>query len=154
MDRYQIVARGLAWIGIIAIIILSVVPANQRPTPAEYWFGPFLGNLIEHVAAFALIAAAFAIGYRFSLLRLLTLGLLYCAAIELLQIPLPTRHARLSDFFINFAAAAAAMVVVESLHGHRRKKHAMRRQAHHHNVASVKLDEHKRRADQFSPAST
>jgi len=78
------------------------------------------GHLIEHGAAFALVAAAFAIGYRFSLLRLLLLALLYCAGIELLQIPLPTRHARVSDFFIDFAAAAIAMALVragESVYG-------------------------------------
>jgi VanZ family protein len=52
------------------------------------------------------------IGYRFSLLRLLTLAFLYCGAIELMQIPLPTRHARVSDFAVDFAAAALAMGLV------------------------------------------
>ena len=89
---YRMAARVLAWIGIVGIVILSVVPANERPTLAQGWFGALFGHLTEHVAAFALVAAAFAIGYRFSLFRLLTLALCYCAGIELLQIPLPTRH--------------------------------------------------------------
>jgi hypothetical protein len=125
MDYHQIVARVLAWIGIIGIIILSVVPANERPSVAAAWFGELLGHLIEHVAAFALVAAAFAIGYRFSLLRLITLALIYCAGIELIQIPLPTRHARVSDFLIDFAAAAVAMAAVragESVFGHSEEK--------------------------------
>ena len=120
MYSYRIVARVLAWIGIIGIIILSVVPANERPTPGAAWFGELFGHIIEHVAAFALVAGAFAIGYRFSLFRLLTLAFLYCGGIELLQIPLPTRHARVSDFLINFAASVVAITSVqagESLRG-------------------------------------
>ena len=92
MYSHRIVARVLAWIGIMGIIVLSVVPANERPTPAQGWFGAFFGNIIEHVAAFALVAGAFAIGYRFSLFRLLTFAFFYCGGIELLQVPLPTRH--------------------------------------------------------------
>jgi VanZ family protein len=113
MYSHRIVARVLAWIGIIGIIILSVVPAHERPTPAAAWFGELFGHIIEHVAAFALVAGAFAIGYRFSLFRLLTLAFLYCGGIELLQIPLPTRHARVSDFLINFAAAVVAITLVQ-----------------------------------------
>jgi VanZ family protein len=138
MYSYRIVARVLAWIGIIGIIILSVVPAHERPTPAAAWFGELAGHIIEHVAAFALVAAAFAIGYRFSLFRLLTLAFFYCAGIELLQIPLPTRHARVSDFFINFAAAAIAMALVhasESLYGHHEQKaRAASPRRHHHKL--------------------
>jgi VanZ family protein len=125
MYSYRIAARVLAWIGIIGIIILSVVPANERPTVAEDWFGALFGHLIEHVAVFALVAGVFAIGYRFSLSRLLILALLYCGGIELLQIPLPTRHARVSDFLVNFAASAIAMTSVhaaESLHGQIKQK--------------------------------
>jgi len=112
MYAYRITARILAWIGIIAIVVLSIVPANERPTLAEDWLGQLFGHLADHVAAFALVAGAFAIGYRFSLFWLLTLAFLYCGGIELLQIPLPTRHARVSDFLIDFATAAIAMVLV------------------------------------------
>jgi VanZ family protein len=125
MYSLRIVARVLALIGIVGISILSVVPATERPTVAEAWFGELFGHLIDHVAAFALVAAAFAIGYRFSLLRLITLALVYCAGIELMQIPLPTRHARVSDFLIDFAAAAFAMALVragESVFGHSEEK--------------------------------
>ena len=125
MDYYRTAARVLAWIGIIGIIILSVVPASDRPGLAEDWFGPLFGHLTEHVAAFGLVAVAFAIGYRFSLFRLLMFALLYCGGIEVLQIPLPTRHARISDFLIDFAAAAVTMALVragESVFGHSQEK--------------------------------
>jgi VanZ family protein len=130
-------ARVLAWIGIVGIVILSVVPANERPTPAQGWFGALFGHLTEHVAAFALVAAAFAIGYRFSLFRLLTLALCYCGGIELLQIPLPTRHARVSDFLIDFAAAIVAMALVragESFYGHLEDKLSPLPGDDHHNL--------------------
>ncbi len=117
VDHYQVVARILAWIGIFTIIVLSVVPANDRPvTSAGQWFGQWIGQWIEqwieHFAAFALVAGAFAIGYRFSLIRLLLLAFFFCGGIELLQVPLPTRHARVSDFVIDFIASCFAIVVV------------------------------------------
>ena len=58
------VARILAWIGILTITVLSVVPAVDRPVTG-------IGPRFEHFIAFALVATAFAIGYRLSLLRLL-----------------------------------------------------------------------------------
>jgi hypothetical protein len=48
----------MAWIGIFAIIVLSVVPANDRPVSG-------VGQGFEHFTAFALVGGAFAIGYRF-----------------------------------------------------------------------------------------
>jgi len=109
---YRIAARTVAWIGIVGILILSVVPANERPTLAEGWFGEWAGHIIDHSAAFALVAAAFAIGYRFSLIWLLFLAFCFAAAIELLQVPVPTRHARMSDFVIDFVASCVAIAMV------------------------------------------
>ena len=108
IGHYQMVARALAWVGILAIIVLSVVPAADRPVtgPGMSW------HLFEHITAFALVAGTFAIGYRFSLTRLFWLAFFFCGGIELLQIPLPTRHARVSDFIIDFAASYFAMGIV------------------------------------------
>ncbi|MGA7964789.1 MAG: VanZ family protein [Gammaproteobacteria bacterium] len=92
------VARVLAWLGATAIVILSVVPAADRPVTGA-------GHAPEHFAAFALVAATFAVGYRFSLAKSLVVSLAFCAGIELLQTPLPTRHARLSDFIVDLATA-------------------------------------------------
>jgi VanZ family protein len=99
------VIRGLAWFGILAVVILSVVPANERPVTGA-------GQTFEHFAAFALVAGTFAIGYRLSLMRLLLLAFLFCGGIELLQVPLPTRHARLSDFVIDFFGSCFAIGLV------------------------------------------
>ncbi len=55
--RRVVVVRGLAWFGILAIVILSVVPSSLRPVTG-------LGHYFEHFAAFALVAGLFAVGYR------------------------------------------------------------------------------------------
>jgi VanZ family protein len=101
----KVLARILAWIGLFAIVVLSVVPASERPV-SEF------GSQFEHFAAFALVGGAFAFGYDLSFGRLMILALLFCGGIELLQVPLPTRHARVSDFVIDFAAACFGFGVV------------------------------------------
>jgi hypothetical protein len=102
IGHYRAAARALAWGGILAIIVLSVVPAVDRPVTGA-------GQGFEHFTAFALVAGVFAIGYRLSLIRLLLLAFFYCGGIELLQVPLPTRHARISDFAIDFLGACFAI---------------------------------------------
>jgi VanZ family protein len=111
--RYRVLARVVAWTGIAGIVILSVVPANERPMIAGLWFDEWVGHFVEHFLAFTLAAAAFAVGYyRFSLLRLLLMAFFFSAGIELLQIPLPTRHARISDFIVDFVALCIAIAIV------------------------------------------
>jgi hypothetical protein len=105
IDHYRLVARALAWVGIVAIIILSVVPAVDRPLTGA-------GQQFEHITAFAPVAGMFAVGYRLSLALLLFLAFIFCAGIELLQVPLPTRHARVSDFIVDFVASSIAIGLV------------------------------------------
>jgi VanZ family protein len=103
--RRVFVVRGLAWFGILAIVILSVVPSSLRPVTG--W-----GHQFEHFVAFAPVAGLFAIGYRLPLMKLLVLAFLFCGGIELLQLPLATRHARLSDFVTDFFASCLAIGLV------------------------------------------
>jgi ABC-type amino acid transport system permease subunit len=100
--RRVFVVRGLAWFGILAIVILSVVPRSLPPVTG--W-----GHQFKHFVAFALVAGIFAIGYRLPLMKLLVLAFLFCGGIELLQLTLATRHARLSDFVIDFFASCLAI---------------------------------------------
>jgi hypothetical protein len=103
--HYQMLARILAWAGILTIVVLSVVPAEERLLTG--FAVPF-----EHFAAFASVAAAFAIGYDMSPGRMVLLAFLFCAGIELAQIPLETRHARVSDFIVDFVASCFAIALV------------------------------------------
>jgi VanZ family protein len=100
--HYGVVARALSWAGLAAIVVLSVVPAADRPVTGA-------GQLYEHFTAFALVGGAFALGYRLSLIRLVLLAFFFCGAVELLQVPLPTRHARVSDFVIDFVGSCCAI---------------------------------------------
>ena len=101
----ELKARILALIGMSAIVVLSIVPAAERPVT-------IFGQLIEHFTAFALVAGAFAIGYDLSLPRLMLFAFFFCGGVELLQVPLPTRHARVSDFVIDFVASCFAFGLV------------------------------------------
>jgi VanZ family protein len=105
INRRGPAARTLAWIGILAIVVLSVVQAKDRPVIG-------FGQWLEHFTAFALLGAAFAIGYRFSLVRLLLLAVFFCGGMELLQVPLPTRHARVSDFLVDSVGTCLAILCV------------------------------------------
>ena len=82
-----------AWILLVAIVVLSIVPAEERPvTP--------LPHDLEHFGIFVLTGAAFGFGY--SRYALPSVGLLvFTGAIEIIQKFIPGRHARLSDFMVD-----------------------------------------------------
>ncbi len=80
------------------IVLLTAVPASMRPMsgfPRE----------VEHIAGFFVAGGLYFLGYPRRLLASLAIAFTFAAAIELLQIPLPSRHARLIDFVVDAAAA-------------------------------------------------
>jgi VanZ family protein len=86
----------LAWVLVVGILILSIVPPDSRvvtdvPRP------------LEHLAVFLLTGLAFVFGYPGRYLVQFVALSLFAAAIELLQVWVPGRHARLSDFIAGFA---------------------------------------------------
>jgi VanZ family protein len=85
--------------------VLTVVPASERPStgvPHNY----------EHILAFALLGVLFALSYPNQLTRVLIGTLVFALLIELSQIPLPTRHARLSDFLYDTAATWGGVAAI------------------------------------------
>ena len=102
---FRTAVRVFAWLGFLTVILLSIVPASDRPVTG-------LGHAFEHFAAFTILAASFALGYPRPLRMLLVAAIVFCGGIELLQIPLPTRHARLSDFVIDVTAACIAIGII------------------------------------------
>ena len=97
--------RAIGWIIAFAIVILSVVPPSHRPmTPA-----PHNG---EHFAIYLAVGIAFAVGYRDRLPIVMMSLLFFCGLIEISQLFVPGRHARLSDFLIDTAAAWVGVGVV------------------------------------------
>jgi VanZ family protein len=91
-------ARIAAWSLPAAIVILSLVPRALRPeTSAPHG--------LEHFIIFAAAGFAFGLGYerRHDLLAILLV--IFSSSIEIVQLFVPGRHARLSDFIIDSVAA-------------------------------------------------
>jgi VanZ family protein len=93
------IIRMIAWMGVAAIIVLSLLPGDLRPN-----IHPFEITQFEHVSAYIVTGAALALGYadlgpRFRSQCLIGLFLMILAAIlEASQIWIPGRHARVIDW--------------------------------------------------------
>jgi VanZ family protein len=94
----QNVNRVVAWLILSSIVVLTVVPSGARPTT-------FVSHKFEHAGIFLMLGLSFGMAY---LVRqwLLSIGaIVFCAAVELVQLYIPGRHARLSDFIVDTIAA-------------------------------------------------
>src|SRR5690242_10468071 len=94
MILIQQLSRVIAWLLLAIIVALSFVPPTLRPvTPAPHY--------AEHLGIFLMTGVAFGLGYE-RLPALQAIGLVaFSAAIELIQLGIAGRHARLTDFVIN-----------------------------------------------------
>ena len=101
-------ARAVAWLLLVAVLIVNVVPPDLRPTSSA-------PHDVEHFVIFLLMGAAFAFGYRGHQWSLGFLGVGYTAIIEILQIFVPGRHARVSDFVVDAVAFCVGIAVVTLL---------------------------------------
>jgi VanZ family protein len=93
----MIMLRRLSWLLLAAIFALSVVPAAVRPVVAP--------QTIEHAAAFAIAGVLFVFAHELTFIRGAAVAVAYSGLIELVQLFVPGRHARLSDFLIDALAA-------------------------------------------------
>ena len=98
----QSLFKCLTVVLLLAILVLSLVPAEFRPETG-------LPHNVEHGGIFALLGGAMVLGYRPRFWAWVTLGPLFAAVIEVLQLGVPGRHARLSDFLVD-----AGMVLLGS----------------------------------------
>ena len=95
MQRFFQVA---AWLLSAAIVLLSLSPPTVRPvTPVGHNFG----SNFEHLLIFLAAGGAFALGYPRRVRLLLVAMLAFAAAVEIAQMWVPGRHARLSDFVVD-----------------------------------------------------
>ena len=88
----------IAWLLALAIVVLSLGPPSSRPVTGA-------GHDVEHLLIFLATGAAFGLGYarRYWLLAIALLA--FAAAIEIAQIMVPGRHARLTDFLTDGTAS-------------------------------------------------
>lgn len=110
-------ARIVAWLLLIVIVILTLVPPGLRPVPG-------LPHNVEHVAIFLLMGAAFGLAYRDHAWSLGVAGILFAAGLELSQIVIPGRHARLSDFLFNALGTCAGIAMAALFERWQRTKSA------------------------------
>jgi VanZ family protein len=100
-----LINRVAAWVMVAAIVALTVVPPGLRPITA-------FPHGIEHAFTFLAVGILFGMAY---IEREWILGIgvvVFCAAIEILQLYVPGRHARISDFVIDSAAGIAGVFLV------------------------------------------
>jgi VanZ family protein len=88
------IPQACAWILLMAVAVLSLLPAEYRPATV-------LPHSVEHFSLFLVTGLAFGVGYPERRLFQFAILLFFTAGIELVQLVVPGRHARLSDFMID-----------------------------------------------------
>ncbi len=95
-------ARAVAWLVLAAIVALSLVPPTIRPVS-------MVPHTFEHASIFLLDGLAFGVAYP-RRERWLSIGAVaFCAAVELAQLMVPGRHARVRDFIVDAIAACVGV---------------------------------------------
>jgi VanZ family protein len=102
------ILRVLAWLLAAAVTFATLGPPGARPHSD-------LGQNGEHALAFVLVGLAF--GFAYSRNRLLTsiTSVVMIAALEVLQLWVPGRHARFEDFVVDALAACAGLTVAAGI---------------------------------------
>jgi VanZ family protein len=94
--------RAFAWFLVLGLVVATVVPASERPdTGVQHGY--------EHFLAFGFTGFIFALAYSQRPMLLMPSAIAFTLALELLQIPLPTRHARLEDFLTDALASCVGI---------------------------------------------
>jgi VanZ family protein len=91
------IVRVAAWTLAIVIVVLSVVPAGLRPETD-------LPHVLEHFTIFFAMGLTFGLGYDLKLGMLTLLLIMFDGGVEIAQLFVAGRHARLSDFIVDAAA--------------------------------------------------
>jgi VanZ family protein len=100
--------RMFAWLLATAVTFATLGPPLYRPHSN-------LGQDGEHTLAFFLVALAFGIAYPRHRLQVTAASIVVIAALEVMQMLVPGRHARLEDFIVDALAAIAGLAVVAGL---------------------------------------
>ena len=90
------------WACLIAIAALSVVAPSLRPVT-------ILPHDLEHAAIFAITGFMLGFGYQNRTQLQMTALIVFAGVIELAQLYVPGRHARMIDFVVDALAACAGV---------------------------------------------
>jgi VanZ family protein len=100
-----IILRTCAWLWAAAVTFVSLSPPRYRPDS-------HLGHGFEHALAFVLVGLAFGFAYPKHRRLATTASVIAIGIIEMLQLLIPGRHARLEDFLVNALATCAGLAIV------------------------------------------
>jgi VanZ family protein len=98
--------KFVAWLLLLSIIVLSVVPPTSRPVTV-------LSHGIEHLAMFLVTGLALGIAYASRYRHTFALVLFavgFAAGVELFQLLIPGRHARVSDFIVDASGLCVGVI--------------------------------------------
>jgi VanZ family protein len=99
-----IILRIIAWCLAAAVTFATLGPPRLRPHAN-------LGQDGEHALAFILVGLAFGLAYRQHRLLTAAIAVVMIGVLELLQLFVPGRHARLEDFVVDALTACVGLVI-------------------------------------------
>jgi len=105
VTRIVKLTRTGAWLAVVTIIVLSVVPGDMRPEILR-------SDYVEHFTAYLIAGGLFAAGYQLSLLSSGALLALSAGALELVQLWIPGRIASAGDFAAGAIGAWIGLLVI------------------------------------------
>jgi len=112
----RLVVRALAWLSLIAIVVVTIVPIGLRPHDV-------LPVDADRALAFAVMAAFFVLAYPRHAALCVLLLLAGAGAIELLQYVTPTRDPRLADAVVKAAGVSLGALAAISVNRLRRTRY-------------------------------
>jgi VanZ family protein len=101
----RIVFRVGAWLLVLAIIVLSIIPPYYRATTD-------LPRPVEHFSIFLITGLAFDVAYPCRYVVQIVYLVLFAGIVELIQLEVPGRHARVSDFLASALGLAVAYLLL------------------------------------------
>jgi VanZ family protein len=96
--------RVVAWILLIGIVVMTVVPPSLRVVTGA-------PHDVEHAGIFLVTGLAFGLAYELRLIIVSAAAVTFCALLELVQLAVPGRHARVSDFLIDATAVCVGIAI-------------------------------------------
>jgi glycopeptide antibiotics resistance protein len=105
MDKLLKVAT---WVSLLGLVILTVIPADERPVSG-------LQHDLEHFTAFGPVGFLLGFAYARRFRWLYPGAVAFALILEVSQIPLPSRHARVDDFIVDAVAVCLGLAVAQVL---------------------------------------
>lgn len=99
--------KAANWLIILGLVIVTIIPADKRPVSG-------FQHDLEHFLAFGFAGLTFGLAYAGPLGARCLGAIVFTLALELSQIPLATRHARVEDFVVDAVAACLGIVIAHA----------------------------------------